>query len=84
MGREFGDFVGNPQRWARLLWNRYEALKHRPTLSYDAHELHLLAESARVLLTCALINRVAGTKAPTRALCRATQNHNLGYDVREW
>jgi hypothetical protein len=82
-GREFGDFVGNPQRWARLLWNRYEALKHQPTLSYDARELHLLAESARVLLTCALMNRVAGSKAPTRALCRATQIHNLGYDVRE-
>lgn len=46
VGKEFGDFVGNPQRWARLLWNRYEALKHQPTLSYDAYELHLLAECA--------------------------------------
>ncbi|QLL08990.1 HEPN domain-containing protein [Mycobacterium vicinigordonae] len=83
VGNEFGEFVGDPQKWARSLWQHYGDLKHQPTLSYDPYELYLLADSARILLTCALLNRVAGTKRPTRALCRATQNHDTGYDVRD-
>jgi hypothetical protein len=82
IGTDFAEFVGDPQKWARSLWKHYGDLKHKPTLRYDPNELHLLAASARILLTSALLNRVAGTKSPTRVLCRATQNHNTGYEVR--
>jgi hypothetical protein len=59
IGKYFTEFVGEPQKWARLLWNRYEALKHEPIYHYDAQEIAVLADSARVLLLCAIMNRVA-------------------------
>lgn len=83
IGSDFTAFVGDPQKWARALWKHYGDLKHKPKIKYDPEELHLLTESARVLLTCALLNRVAGTKAPTRSLCSASQTNRLGYRVRE-
>lgn len=52
-------------------------------MQYDSRELWLLVESARILLTSAVLKEVSGDDAPTQALCRATQNHLIGYEIRE-
>lgn len=83
LGKHFAEFVGDPQKWARLLWDRYGALKHQPIYHYDAQELAVLADSARVLLLCAVMNRVAGSKATTKAICESHRNDDLKCDVRQ-
>jgi hypothetical protein len=83
LGKNFTDFVGVPQKWARLLWKRYEALKHEPVYHYDAREIAILADSAQVLLLCAVMNRVAGSKIATKVVCESPRNDHLKWDVRE-
>ena len=83
VGHHFEDFVGDSAKWSRLLWDRYDELRHDPTTQHDTKELFLLVSSARVLLTSALLNEVSGDDAPTAALCSAHQNHMIGYEVRE-
>ncbi|WP_369403323.1 MULTISPECIES: HEPN domain-containing protein [Gordonia] len=71
VGSAFRKFVGGDEcKWARLFWDRYTALKHDPLVSYDSYEISTLMRSGRILLMCALLNRVAGSKAPTRWICR--------------
>jgi hypothetical protein len=83
VGRHFESFVGDPAKWSRLLWDRYDELRHDPTIQHDDNELVLLVESARILMTAALLNEVSGDDAPTRSLCDATQNYMVGYEIRE-
>lgn len=52
-------------------------------MQYDSRELWLLVKGARILLTSAVLKEVSGDDAPIRALCRATQNHMIGYEIRE-
>ncbi|MFV8054618.1 hypothetical protein [Mycobacterium sp. 48b] len=83
LGKHFTEFVGDPQKWARLLWDRYGALKHQPLYRYDAREIAILAASARVLLLCAVMNRVAHSKVATKTICESHRNDDLKWDVRE-
>lgn len=83
IGKYFTEFVGEPQKWARLLWNRYEALKHEPIYHYDAQEIAVLADSARVLLLCAIMNRVARSKTATKVICESPRNEDLKWDLRQ-
>jgi hypothetical protein len=41
----------------------YGDLKHDSSLNYDANEIYLLAETGRILLACAPLNRIAMNKA---------------------
>ncbi|WP_156517753.1 HEPN domain-containing protein [Rhodococcus sp. LB1] len=82
VGKPFTDFVGDPVRWAKLFWDRYGDLKHASSLQYDGYEIHLLAESGLILLACALLNRIAGSKNPSRMICEGHRNHNLGLEMR--
>jgi hypothetical protein len=82
VGQHFESFVGDVAEWSRLLWDRYDELRHDPTAQHDSRELALLVESARILLTTALLNEVSGDDAPTRSLCNATNNHMIGYEIR--
>jgi hypothetical protein len=83
VGQHFESFVGDAARWSRLLWDRYDELRHDPTIQHDSRELGLLVESARILLTAALLNEVSGDDAPSRALCKATDNYMIGYEIRQ-
>ncbi|WP_157681281.1 hypothetical protein [Mycobacterium sp. JS623] len=83
VGQHFESFVGDSAKWSRLLWDRYDELRHDPTKQHDSREIGLLVESARILLTAALLNEVSGDDAPTRSLCGATDNYMIGYEIRE-
>lgn len=83
VGLHFESFVGDSAKWSRLLWDRYDELRHDPTIQHDDNELVLLVESARILMTAALLNEVSSDDAPTRSLCDATQNYMVGYEIRE-
>ena len=84
VGREFREFVGGDEKaWARLFWDRYAAIKHDPTIQYDVSELSVLMRGGRVLLMCALLNRVARTKVPSAWICQSTEFHRVGEVTRE-
>ncbi len=40
-GHYFEDFVGDSAKWSRLLWDRYDELRHDPTIQHDTRELFL-------------------------------------------
>ncbi|WP_402374968.1 ApeA N-terminal domain 1-containing protein [Isoptericola rhizosphaerae] len=82
VGAPFGDLVGDPMAWARRFWKTYTLLKHEPNSEYDAYEVSLLAATGAVLLQSALLNRVAGTSAPARAICDSHRYYHLGAQTR--
>ena len=82
VGEKFEAFVGDAEQWSRLLWRRYDELRHDPAIQHDGRELGLLVESARILLTAALLNEVSGDHTPSQSLCKATDNYMIGYEIR--
>ncbi|MFJ6149948.1 ApeA N-terminal domain 1-containing protein [Micromonospora profundi] len=68
VGSSFHSWSGNGERWADEFWKTYNRLKHEPSFSPDYRTTALLAESGALLLTAALLNRVAGTKEPSRVI----------------
>lgn len=82
VGKEFIRWVGDPSKWAKTFWSTYTGLKHIHDFKYDPYEVSLLADSGSILLQCALLNRVARTKAPETAICTSHSNRQLGEDVR--
>jgi hypothetical protein len=83
VGKPFEEYVGDIAKWGNRFWGRYGDLKHDSSLKYDANEIYLLAETGRILLACALLNRVAMNKAPARAICQSHRTHNLGAAMRD-
>lgn len=83
MGEPFAQWVGDPDKWSDRFWAVYNLLKHDVNATYDIREVNVLAESAGVLLTCALLNSVVETDAPAKAICGSHKNYNLGFAVRE-
>lgn len=81
-GKAFADWVGDPDTWARAFWGSYNGLKHEPTFGSDARELVDLAESARYLLAAVMLDRVALTKAPSRAIFKHYRLDGLGARLR--
>ena len=81
--QEFDDFVGDRTVWADRLWKAYGTLKHDPNADLDMGELHVLAESAYVLLLGLVLDRVAGSKQPSRAMAKHHRFHRLGEAIRE-
>ncbi len=83
VGQPFEELVGDAEKWGKRFWDRYGDLKHESSLKYDANEIYLLAETGRILLACALLNRIALSKAPSKAICQSHRTHDLGVDVRD-
>ncbi|MDO1481581.1 HEPN domain-containing protein [Rhodococcus ruber] len=84
VGEPFAEFVSDPVKWADKFWKVYTALKHIPTATYDPYETYLLAESAEVLLECALLNQVAGSDQPAKVICESPRNHSLRENLRNF
>ena len=80
---EFEQVVGDWQVWADRLCANYNALKHDPEASFDEAEVSLLAESAYFLLLGLMLDRVAGSKAPSRALATNSTLERLDETLRE-
>ncbi len=82
VGGPFVQLVGDTHVWAGRLVDAYNGLKHDPRYQPDATELRLLAWSADVLLMCALLDRVAGSKAPSRRVLSDYRIEQGGEEVR--
>jgi len=83
VGKPFEEYVGDIAKWGNRFWDRYGDLKHDSSLKYDANEIYLLAETGRILLACALLNRVALNKIPSKAICQSHRTHDLGAAMRD-
>ena len=82
-GAAFSSWTGDPDAWAKAFWNAYNRLKHEPNYAPDPIELLDLAESGRYLLGAVILNRVAGSKAPSRGLFRHYRLDGLGGRLRD-
>jgi hypothetical protein len=82
VGRPFEEFVGDAEKWGNRFRDRFCDLKHDSSLKYDANEIYLLAETGRILLACDLLNRIAMSKAPSRAICQSHRTHHLSVNVK--
>lgn len=79
---EFGDLVGDIEVWADRLWSDYGALKHDPHARISTSDSAVLAESAYFLLLGLLLDRIAGSKKPSRAVFKHHRLENLGRAIR--
>lgn len=84
VGPAFADFVGgNLEAWADLFWRSYNSLKHAPNFEYDPWEVATLADTGRLLLMGALLNRVAGSRVPMKALTSSVRTQQLKRRIQE-
>ncbi|MGI5284651.1 HEPN domain-containing protein [Nonomuraea polychroma] len=83
VGNSFNAWVGNTEDWCRDFWNTYNMLKHEITYRVDPERVSDLVHSGRFLLAAALLNRVAGTKGPSRQIFRSHRTHSLGLRLRK-
>ncbi|MFI6242462.1 hypothetical protein ACIBEF_21575 [Micromonospora sp. NPDC050795] len=67
VGSSFTEWCGDPHRWAQKFWGAYNRLKHDPG-AVDEYEVSLLADSGHLLLTAALLNRVALGRMPAKSI----------------
>lgn len=81
LGDDFGEWVGDPERWAQGFWNSYNAVKHKSESDPDPDAVHLLSESARWLLAAVLLDRAAGNRCPSSAIFRSGHLSGLGSNV---
>jgi hypothetical protein len=82
-GRNFRQWVGDPDRWAEEFWDAYNALKHDPAFVIDQPLLHELAQSGRYLLAAALLDRVGRSRIPSRHLLNSGNIYQLGFAIRQ-
>ena len=82
IGSVFDAFVGDSEVWAKRYWNAYNGLKHDPSFAIDGTKAYLLAESGYVLLLCSMLDRVAGSKKPSSAICQGNQFKAFGDALR--
>lgn len=83
IGSHFNAFVGDARTWADEFWTTYNKLKHDPAARLDPKRVGLLAASGHVLMVCLLLDRVAGTKKPSRRICSGHHFRSLGERLRE-
>jgi hypothetical protein len=70
VGRSFSEWVGDPEAWAAAFWLANNQLKHEPTLVPDPNDLADLAISGRLLLTAAILDKVAASKKASSEVFR--------------
>lgn len=82
VGKSFHSWVGDSARWAEAFWKANNGLKHDPAYAVDFDDLSDLAESGRLLLGAAILNRAARTKAPSRRIFGHHTLDGLGGRIR--
>jgi len=68
VGKHLATWVGDSKIWADLFWETYNGLKHEPGYSPDPDHVGVLAESGALLLTTALLDRIARNKMPAKVI----------------
>lgn len=84
VGTPFSDWVGDLSAWSAKFTEYYNKLKHEPDFKYSPQEVGMLAISGEALLTAALLNRVAGSKQPSRTIFVDYEFGRLGETIRTW
>ena len=82
VGTPFSDWVGDIEDWDSAFAGTYNAIKHDPVFSPDPYAVHYLAQSGYLLLLSAILNRISGTKDPSRSLFGSRRTYGLGDSVR--
>jgi len=83
VGAPFADWVGDPEKWSASFWRTNNLLKHEPDVQPEPELISALARSGRHLLAAALLDRVAGSKAPSKRVFKSHQLNDLGSQLRE-
>jgi hypothetical protein len=60
----------NVPAWSKGFWDAYTHLKHNVSYDPDPQETWDLAVSGRYLLAASLLDRAAGTRAPSSSIFR--------------
>ncbi|MFC3736967.1 ApeA N-terminal domain 1-containing protein [Paractinoplanes deccanensis] len=74
VGGHFDRWVGDSREWSHRFWSAYNKLKHEPEYVANEVELGILADSASMLLSVALLCRISGNKEPARKLFADTSH----------
>jgi hypothetical protein len=82
LGATWTTFVGDPDRWADLLWKAYNDNKHYRKSTLALPTLRCLAGSAELLLTCALLDEAAGNRRISKRFLQHHQLRGLRDDLR--
>ncbi|GAB5900760.1 hypothetical protein OKHIL_65690 [Mycolicibacterium mageritense] len=83
-GPAFTEFVGGDlDAWVDLFWNTYNRLKHAPTFEYDPYAVNTLGDTGALLLLGTLLNHVAGSKVPMKALTSSVRTQRLKERVQK-
>lgn len=83
VGSTFKKWVGDDEKWAAELWTTYGLLKHAASTDLSPRRVLVLAESARMLLMSALLNRTAMSKAPSARMFNSHRLYGLGDELRQ-
>ena len=66
----FGGWVGDGEGFSERLWWDYDWLRHDPAHTIDYNLLHTFTGAARLMLICALLNKVAGSTVPSERFAK--------------
>lgn len=84
VGKPFREWVGGDvEDWESCFFGTYNALKHEPGRVPNGRTAALLGESGYLLLLASVLDRVAGSKAPSRAIFASLRGLRIGADLRE-
>lgn len=83
VGGPFEKWVGSTANWAEQFTLHYNGTKHHTPHVIDPEALRAFATTGRWLLVCALLNRIAGTKQPSRSILNSYQLEHTGESVRQ-
>ncbi len=83
VGDPFEKWVGSSEKWAAEFRRYYNGSKHHTPMAKDPATLRALAVTGRWLLVCALLDRVAGTKVPSRTILGSPRLSYAGATMRE-
>ncbi len=82
VGTPFTDWAGPADLWATRFWDSYNDLKHSRGAGPSHREAYLAAETGYRLLVAALLNRVAGSKQPSRQMLSNYRLTGVGKAMR--
>lgn len=83
VGTPFTDWAGPADLWATQFWDSYNDLKHLRSNGPSPREAFLAAETGYRLLAAALLNRVAGSKQPSRQMLTNYRLTGVGNAMRD-
>ncbi len=83
VGMPFTDWAGPADLWATQFWDSYNDLKHLRGNGPSDREAFLAAETGYRLLVAALLDRVAGSKQPSRRMLSDYRLREIGKTMRD-